>query len=120
MTPLIPMYTLGADFIPAPIHAGGLRYHGDSPLVSLLRKEDHIEAVAYPQSKIFEAAVQFARTEGVLPAPEPAHAIRAVVDEALRCKEEGRSETIVFNLCGHGHFDLKAYEDHLSGTLLDV
>ncbi len=90
MTPLMPMYTLGADFIPAPIHAGGLRYHGDSPLVSLLRKEDHIEAVAYPQSKVFEAAVQFARTEGILPAPEPAHAIRAVIDEALRCKEEGR------------------------------
>ena len=89
MAPLIPMYTLGADFIPAPIHAGGLRYHGDSALVSLLRKEDHIEAVAYPQSKVFEAAVQFARTEGILPAPEPAHAIRAVIDEALRCKEEG-------------------------------
>ena len=120
MAPLIPMYTLGADFIPAPIHAGGLRYHGDSALVSLLRKEDHIEAVAYPQSKVFEAAVQFARTEGILPAPEPAHAIRAVIDEALRCKEEGRAETIVFNLCGHGHFDLKAYEDYLSGTLLDV
>src|SRR5918992_1223824 len=120
MTPLLPMYTLGADFIPAPIHAGGLRYHGDSPLVSLLRKEDHIEAVAYPQSKIFEAAVQFTRTEGILPAPEPAHAIRAVIDEALRCKEEGSAETIVFNLCGHGHFDLKAYEDYLSGNLLDV
>jgi tryptophan synthase beta chain len=89
-------------------------------MVSLLRKEDHIEAVAYPQSKIFEAAVQFARTEGILPAPEPAHAIRAVIDEALRCKEEGRAETIVFNLCGHGHFDLKAYEDYLSGNLLDV
>jgi tryptophan synthase beta chain len=120
MTPLIPMYTLGADFIPAPIHAGGLRYHGDSPIVSLLAKEEHIEAVAYPQSKVFEAAVQFARTEGHLPAPEPAHAIRAVIDEALRCKEEGRSETIVFNLCGHGHFDMKAYEDHLAGNLLDV
>jgi tryptophan synthase beta chain len=120
MAPLIPMYTLGADFIPAPIHAGGLRYHGDSPIVSLLAKEGHIEAVAYPQSKVFDAAVQFARTEGHLPAPEPAHAIRAVIDEALRCKEEGRSETIVFNLCGHGHFDMKAYEDHLSGNLLDV
>jgi tryptophan synthase beta chain len=120
MTPLIPMYTLGSDFIPAPIHAGGLRYHGDSPIVSLLAKEEHIEAVAYPQSKVFEAAVQFARTEGHLPAPEPAHAIRAVIDEALRCKEEGRSETIVFNLCGHGHFDMKAYEDHLAGNLLDV
>ena len=120
LTPLMKMHTLGHDFVPDPIHAGGLRYHGDSPLVSLLRKEDHIEAVAYPQSKIFEAAVQFARTEGILPAPEPAHAIRAVIDEALRCKEEGRSETIVFNLCGHGHFDLQAYEDHLSGNLLDV
>jgi tryptophan synthase beta chain len=120
MTPLLPMYTLGSDFVPAPIHAGGLRYHGDSPIVSVLAKEGHIEAVAYPQSKVFEAAVQFARTEGVLPAPEPAHAIRTVIDEALRCKEEGKTETIVFNLCGHGHFDLKAYEDHLSGNLLDV
>jgi tryptophan synthase beta chain len=120
MTPLIRMYTLGADFVPAPIHAGGLRYHGDSPLVSLLVKEGLVEAVAYPQSKVFESAVQFARTEGVLPAPEPAHAIRAVVDEALRCKESGSAETIVFNLCGHGHFDLKAYDDYLSGSLLDV
>jgi tryptophan synthase beta chain len=120
MTPLMQMYTLGADFVPAPIHAGGLRYHGDSPLVSLLVKEGLVEAVAYPQSKVFEAAVQFARTEGTLPAPEPAHAIRAVVDEALRCKEEGSQETIVFNLCGHGHFDLKAYDDYLSGNLLDV
>ena len=120
MTPLMRMYTLGADFVPAPIHAGGLRYHGDSPLVSLLVKEGQIEAVAYPQSKVFEAAVQFARTEGLLPAPEPAHAIRAVIDEALRCKEEGSQETLVFNLCGHGHFDLKAYDDYLSGNLLDV
>jgi tryptophan synthase beta chain len=120
MTPLIQMYTLGADFVPAPIHAGGLRYHGDSPLVSLLVKEGLVDAVAYPQSKVFEAAVQFARTEGVLPAPEPAHAIRAVIDEALRCKEEGAQETIVFNLCGHGHFDLKAYDDYLAGNLLDV
>jgi tryptophan synthase beta chain len=120
MTPLIQMYTLGADFVPAPIHAGGLRYHGDSPLVSLLVKEGLVEAVAYPQSKVFEAAVQFARTEGTLPAPEPAHAIRAVIDEALRCKEEGTQETIVFNLCGHGHFDLKAYDDYLAGNLLDV
>jgi tryptophan synthase beta chain len=120
MTPLIQMYTLGADFVPAPIHAGGLRYHGDSPLVSLLVKEGAVEAVAYPQSKVFEAAVQFARTEGTLPAPEPAHAIRAVIDEALRCKEEGSQETIVFNLCGHGHFDLKAYDDYLAGNLLDV
>jgi tryptophan synthase beta chain len=119
-TPLMQMYTLGADFMPAPIHAGGLRYHGDSPLVSLLVKEGLVEAVAYPQSKVFEAAVQFARTEGLLPAPEPAHAIRAVIDEALRCKEEGSRETIVFNLCGHGHFDLKAYDDYLSGNLLDV
>jgi tryptophan synthase beta chain len=120
MTPLMQMYTLGADFMPAPIHAGGLRYHGDSPLVSLLVKEGLVEAVAYPQSKVFDAAVQFARTEGLLPAPEPAHAIRAVIDEALRCKEEGVEETIVFNLCGHGHFDLKAYDDYLSGNLLDV
>jgi tryptophan synthase beta chain len=120
MTPLMRMYTLGADFVPAPIHAGGLRYHGDSPLVSLLVKEGLVEAIAYPQSKVFESAVQFARTEGLIPAPEPAHAIRAVVDEALRCKEEDSAETIVFNLCGHGYFDLKAYDDYLSGSLLDV
>jgi tryptophan synthase beta chain len=120
MTPLIPMYTLGSDFIPAPIHAGGLRYHGDSPLISLLVRDGHMEAVAYPQTKVFDAAVQFARTEGILPAPEPAHCIRAAIDEALRCKEQGSAETIVFNLCGHGHFDLKAYEDYLSGDLLDV
>ena len=120
MTPLIPMYTLGSDFIPAPIHAGGLRYHGDSPLISLLVRDGHMEAVAYPQTKVFDAAVQFTRTEGILPAPEPAHCIRAAIDEALRCKEQGSAETIVFNLCGHGHFDLKAYEDYLSGDLLDV
>ncbi|HEX9343590.1 MAG TPA: TrpB-like pyridoxal phosphate-dependent enzyme [Actinomycetota bacterium] len=120
MTPLIPMFTLGSDFIPAPIHAGGLRYHGDSPLISLLVRDGHMEAVAYPQTKVFEAAVQFARTEGILPAPEPAHCIRAAIDEALRCKEQDSAETIVFNLCGHGHFDLKAYEDYLSGDMLDV
>ena len=120
MTPLMPMYSLGAGFVPPPIHAGGLRYHGDSPLVSMLVRDGHTEAVAYPQSKVFEAAVTFARAEGILPAPEPAHAIRAVIDEALRCKEQGSAETIVFNLCGHGHFDLAAYADHLSGNLLDV
>jgi tryptophan synthase beta chain len=120
MTPLIPMYTLGADFVPAPIHAGGLRYHGDSPLVSMLVRDGHVEATAYPQSKVFDAAVQFARVEGILPAPEAAHAVRAAIDEALRCKEEGGEETIVFNLCGHGHFDLAAYDDYLSGKLLDA
>ncbi len=120
LTPLVKMHTLGHTFIPPAIHAGGLRYHGDAPIISALVKAGRMEAIAYPQSKVFEAAVQFARTEGHLPAPEPAHAIRAVIDEALRCKEEGRSETIVFNLCGHGHFDMKAYEDHLSGNLLDV
>jgi tryptophan synthase beta chain len=86
----------------------------------MLVRDGHAEAVAYPQSKVFEAAVTFARAEGILPAPEPAHAIRAVIDEALRCKEQGSAETIVFNLCGHGHFDLAAYADHLSGNLLDV
>jgi tryptophan synthase beta chain len=120
MAPLVEMYTLGSDFVPPPIHAGGLRYHGDSPLVSMLVRDGHVEALAYPQSKVFEAAVTFARVEGILPAPEPAHAIRAVIDEALRCKEQGSAETIVFNLCGHGHFDLAAYADHLSGNLLDV
>ena len=113
MAPLMPMYTLGADFIPAPIHAGGLRYHGDSALVSLLRKEDHIEAVAYPQSKVFEAAVQFARTEGILLLrARPRDPGRDRRGPALQGEGLG---TIVFNLTAH--FDLKAYEDHLSGNL---
>ena len=119
MTPLIKMHTLGHDFIPEPIHAGGLRYHGMSPLVSLLKEGGHIEAQAVHQRSAFEVGVQFARAEGILPAPEPTHAIRAAVDEALAAREAGEARVILFNLCGHGHFDLSAYERYLDGTLED-
>ncbi len=119
LTPLMPMYTLGHDFVPPPVHAGGLRYHGDSPLVSGLVKAGLVEARAYRQNETFEAAVQFARTEGIIPAPEPAHAIRAVVDEANAAKEAGESRVILFGLCGHGHFDLSAYDAFLAGRLED-
>ncbi|MDQ4148834.1 MAG: pyridoxal-phosphate dependent enzyme, partial [Actinomycetota bacterium] len=119
-TPLIEMFTLGHDFIPPPIHAGGLRYHGDAPSLCRLVKDGVIEAVAYPQSKIFEAAVQFARAEGIIPAPESSHAIRATIDEALACKETGEGKAILFGLSGHGLLDLKAYEDYLAGDLIDI
>jgi tryptophan synthase beta chain len=119
LTPLMPMYTLGHDFVPPSIHAGGLRYHGDSPLVSALVRDGRMEAVAYPQGKVFEAAVQFARTEGKIPAPECGHAIRAAIDEALAAKETGEDRVILFNYCGHGFLDLSAYDDHLHGRLPD-
>ena len=119
MTPLIKMHTLGHDFIPEPIHAGGLRYHGMSPLVSLLKEGGHIEAQAVHQRSAFEVGVTFARSEGILPAPEPTHAIRVAVNEALAAKEAGEARVILFNLCGHGHFDLAAYERYLDGTLED-
>jgi tryptophan synthase beta chain len=119
MAPLMPMHTLGHNFVPAGIHAGGLRYHGMSPIISQLYNDGLIEVRAYPQLAVFDAAVQFARNEGIIPAPEPAHAIRAVVDEALRCKEEARQETILFNLCGHGNFDMAAYDAYFSGKLED-
>jgi len=118
-TPLIKMYTLGHDFIPAPIHAGGLRYHGMAPLVCALYDAGTIEAVAVRQNPTFEAAVTFARSEGFLPAPESAHAIRVVIDEAERCRESGERKTIAFNLSGHGHFDLGAYEKYLTRSLED-
>ncbi len=118
-TPLIKMYTLGHDFIPAPIHAGGLRYHGMAPLVCALYDSGVIEAVAVHQNPTFEAAVTFARSEGFLPAPEAAHAIRVVIDEAERCRESGERKTIAFNLSGHGHFDLGAYEKYFAGSLED-
>jgi tryptophan synthase beta chain len=117
LTPLLPMYTLGHEFIPPPIHAGGLRYHGDAPIISNLVKAGRMEAVAYPQGKVFEAAVQFARTQGTVPAPETSHAIRAVIDEALRAKEEGVDRVILFNYSGHGLLDLSAYDDYLHGRL---
>jgi tryptophan synthase beta chain len=119
MTPLLPMFTLGHEFVPPAIHAGGLRYHGDSPIISQLVRDGRMEAVAYPQGKVFEAAVLFARAEGKVPAPEAAHGIRAAVDEALVAKEEGRERVILFNFCGHGHLDLAAYDDHANGRLID-
>jgi tryptophan synthase beta chain len=119
LTPLLPMYTLGHDFVPPSIHAGGLRYHGDSPLISALVRDGRMEAVAYPQGKVFEAAVQFARVEGKVAAPEAAHAIRAVIDEALAAKETGEEKVILFNYCGHGLLDLAAYDDYLHGRLPD-
>ena len=119
LTPLLKMYTLGHDFVPPGIHAGGLRYHGASPLLSHLVHQGIIEAKSYSQLPVFDAAVQFTRTEGILPAPESAHAIRAAVDEALAAREEGRAKVILFCLSGHGHFDLSAYETYLSGKLQD-
>jgi tryptophan synthase beta chain len=119
LTPLIKMYTLGHDFIPPGIHAGGLRYHGASPLMSHLLSHGWIEARSVKQLPVFEAAVQFARAEGILPAPESAHAIRAAVDEALEARAQGRPRTILFGLSGHGHFDMSAYDAYLSGRLQD-
>lgn len=119
LTPLLPMYTLGHDFMPAAIHAGGLRYHGAGAIVSQLLKDKLIEAQALQQLECFQAGVDFARTEGILPAPEATHAIAAVVREARKAREEGKTKTILFNLCGHGHFDMSAYEAYLSGSLSD-
>src|SRR5215212_9622827 len=119
LTPLMPMYTLGHDFVPAPVHAGGLRYHGDSPIVSGLVKHGVVEPRAYKQNETFAAAVRFARSEAILPAPEPAHAIRAVIDEAEAAREAGEERVILFNLSGHGHFDMSAYDAYLSGSLED-
>jgi len=119
MTPLMPMFTLGHDFVPPPVHAGGLRYHGDAPSLCGLVKAGLVDARAYKQNETFEAAVRFARTEGIIPAPEPAHAIRAVLDEAEAAKQNGEERVILFNLCGHGNFDLSAYDAYLSGTLED-
>jgi tryptophan synthase beta chain len=117
MTPLLPMFTLGHEFIPPPIHAGGLRYHGDAPIISNLVKSGRMRAAAYPQGKVFEAAVEFARTQGTIPAPETAHAIRAVIDEALGAKETGEDKVILFSYSGHGLLDLGAYDDYLHGRL---
>ncbi|MEV4318169.1 TrpB-like pyridoxal phosphate-dependent enzyme [Actinocrispum sp. NPDC049592] len=119
LTPLLKMHTLGHSFVPPSFHAGGLRYHGMAPLVSAALREDLIEATAVEQSNCFAAGIQFARAEGIIPAPESTHAITVAINEALRCKEEGRSETILFGLSGHGHFDLSAYEQHLTGALRD-
>lgn len=117
MTPLLKMYTLGSEFIPPAIHAGGLRYHGASPIVSKLVADGLMEATAYHQVEIFEAAVTFARSEGIAPAPESAHAIKCAIDEALKCKKTGEEKTILFNLSGHGHFDMASYDMYFSGKL---
>ncbi|MDX6721768.1 MAG: tryptophan synthase beta chain [Solirubrobacteraceae bacterium] len=119
LTPLMPMYTLGHDFVPPPVHAGGLRYHGDAPSVCALVKAGVVEARAYRQNETFAAALQFARAEGIIPAPEPAHAIRAAVEEALAAREAGEERVILFGLCGHGNFDMAAYDAYLAGTLED-
>jgi tryptophan synthase beta chain len=120
LTPLTKMHTLGSTFIPPGFHAGGLRYHGMSPLVSHIKELGLIEATAYTQLDCFEAGVEFARAEGIIPAPEANHAVKGAIVEALRCKEEGRSEAILFNLCGHGHFDMQAYTDYFAGKLQDM
>lgn len=120
LSPLLKMYTLGHEFVPPGIHAGGLRYHGDSPLVSQLVHAGLVEAAAYAQRQIFAAALLFARAEGIIPAPECAHAIKAALDEALRCKESGEKKVIAFCLSGHGHFDMAAYDRYLSGDIQDV
>jgi tryptophan synthase beta chain len=119
LTPLVKMHTLGSTFIPPGFHAGGLRYHGMAPMVSHIKELGLIEARAYPQNACFEAGVQFARAEGIVPAPEANHAVKGAIDEALRCREEGVSRVILFNLCGHGHFDMQAYTDYFSGKLVD-
>jgi tryptophan synthase beta chain len=119
MTPLMPMHTLGHAFVPPGIHAGGLRYHGMSPIISKLVEDGHIEGRAFHQNACFDAALQFARTEGILPAPESSHAIRAAIEEAEQAREAGEARVILFNLSGHGHFDLSAYEAYLGGKLAD-
>ena len=119
MTPLVKMFTLGHGFMPAPIHAGGLRYHGMASSICEIYRNELIEARAVQQLATFEAGVLFARAEGIIPAPEAAHAVRGAIDEAIRCREEGKAETIAFNLCGHGHFDMSSYERYFAGKLVD-
>jgi tryptophan synthase beta chain len=119
MTPLVKMHTLGSSFMPPGFHAGGLRYHGMAPLVSHVKALGLIDAVAMPQTACFEAGVLFARSEGIIPAPEANHAVKGAIDEAIRCREEGVSRAILFNLCGHGHFDMQAYTDYFAGKLTD-
>jgi tryptophan synthase beta chain len=120
MTPLMKMHTLGHGFIPDSIHAGGLRYHGMAPLVSHLYELGLVEAIAIPQLECFAGALKFARTEGIVPAPEPTHAIAAAIREALACKESGEEKVILTALCGHGHFDMAAYESYMTGAMVDL
>jgi len=119
LTPLVAMHTLGHDFVPSPIHAGGLRYHGMSPIVSSLYNQGLIEAVAVGQRDVFSAAIQFARAEGILPAPESSHAIRAAINEAIDAREKGEKRVILFNLSGHGFLDLSAYDQYLHNGMID-
>jgi tryptophan synthase beta chain len=119
LTPLAKMHTLGSTFTPPGFHAGGLRYHGMAPLISHIKELGLIEARAYHQVECFQAGVEFARVEGIVPAPEANHAVKGAIDEALRCKEEGVSRSILFNLCGHGHFDMQAYTQFMAGKLTD-
>jgi tryptophan synthase beta chain len=120
LTPLLKMYTMGHEYVPPAIHAGGLRYHGDSPIVSQLYADKIIDAVAYRQTEVFEAAVTFARSEGIVPAPESSHAIKCAIDKALECKKTGEAKTILFNLSGHGHFDMGSYDSYFSGDMKDL
>ncbi len=120
LTPLVKMHTLGSTFIPPSVHAGGLRYHGMAPMVSHIKDLGLIDARAYHQVEVFEAGVQFARAEGIVPAPEANHAVKGAIDEALKCKQDGRSRAILFNLCGHGHFDMQAYSDFFAGKLTNM
>jgi len=119
LTPLVKMHTLGSTFTPPGFHAGGLRYHGMAPFVSHIKQLGLIDAVAYHQTTCFDAGVMFARAEGILPAPEANHAVKGAIDEAIKCREEGKSRVILFNLCGHGHFDMQAYMDYFAGKLTD-
>ncbi len=120
MSPIVPMYTLGHTFVPAPVHAGGLRYHGDSPSLSMLVHEGHMEAAAYTQNQVFEAAIQFAKTQGIVAAPESAHAIKGAIDEAIAAREANEERVILFNLSGHGAYDMQAYDDYLNGRLPEI
>ena len=120
MTPLVPMYTLGHTFLPAPVHAGGLRYHGDAPSLSLLVHEGHVDAAAYTQNEVFEAAIRFAKTQGIVAAPESAHAIKGAIDEAVAAREANEERVILFNLSGHGAYDMQAYDDYLNDRLPEV
>jgi tryptophan synthase beta chain len=119
MTPLMPMFTLGHNFMPPALHAGGLRYHGGSPIISQLMRDDLVQAEAIQQLECFKAGVMFAKAEAILPAPEATHAIASVIRQAEEAKREGKERVILFNLCGHGHFDLQAYEDYFAGKLQD-
>ncbi len=120
LTPLLKMYTMGHEYIPPAIHAGGLRYHGDSPIVSQLYADKIIDAVAYDQTEVFKAGVTFARCEGIVPAPESSHAIKCAIDKAIECKKSGEQKTILFNLSGHGHFDMASYDSYFSGEMKDI